>query len=69
MARSGYFAWRQQQAPPGKRASENARLTAVIETVFGEHRGFYGSPRIHHKLRAAGHWVGRHRVARLVQRA
>ena len=69
MARSGFYAWRQRQEAPGKRAAENARLTAEIETVFHEHRGFYGSPRIHQELRTAGHPVGRHRVARLMQRA
>nr|WP_255376853.1 IS3 family transposase [Cyanobium sp. NIES-981] len=69
VARSGFYAWRQRQEAPGKRAAENARFTAEIQTVFGEHRGFYGSPRIHQELRAAGHPVGRHRVARLMQRA
>jgi putative transposase len=69
VARSGYYAWRQRQEAPGKRAAENTRLTAEIQAVFGEHRGFYGSPRIHQELRAAGHSVGRHRVARLMQRA
>ena len=67
MARSGYYAWRQRQEAPGKRAAENARLTAEIEAVFQEHRGFYGSPRIHQELRAAGHPIGRHRVARLMR--
>ncbi|WP_370593483.1 IS3 family transposase [Synechococcus sp. BSF8S] len=37
--------------------------------MFREHRGFYGSPRIHQELRAAGHPIGRHRVARLMRRA
>jgi transposase InsO family protein len=69
VARSGYYAWRQRQEAPGKRAAENARLTAEIEAVFREHRGFYGSPRIHQELRAAGHPIGRHRVARLMRRA
>jgi hypothetical protein len=64
VARSGYCAWRQRQEAPGRRAAENARLTAEIETVFREHRGFCGSPRIHQELRAAGHPVVRHRVAR-----
>lgn len=69
MARSGFYAWRQRQEAPGKRAAENARFTSEIQAEFGEHRGFYGSPRIHQELRAAGHPVSRHRVARLMQRA
>ena len=69
VARSGYYAWRQRQEAPGKRAAENARLTAEISAVFQEHRGFYGSPRIHQELAAAGLRVGRHRVARLMRRA
>ena len=44
-----------------------AVLTAVIEAVFQARRGFYGSPRIHQELRAAGRKVGRHPVARLMQ--
>jgi len=31
--------------------------------------GFYGAPSIHRELRAAGVKVGRHRVARLMQRS
>jgi len=69
VARSGFYAWRRRQEAPGKRAAENTRLTAEIEAVFREHRGFYGSPRIHQELRAAGHPIGRHRVARLMRRA
>ncbi|MCP9815070.1 transposase [Synechococcus sp. GreenBA-s] len=69
VTRSGYNAWRQRQDSSGQRAAENARLTAEIQAVFQQHRGFYGSPRIHQELRAAGHPVGRHRVARLMQRA
>ncbi|MFY8148487.1 MAG: IS3 family transposase [Prochlorococcaceae cyanobacterium] len=51
------------------RAAENAAITAEITAVFGEHRGFHGSLRIHQELRAAGRHVGRHRVARLMRRA
>jgi transposase InsO family protein len=69
VTRSGYNAWRQRQEAPGKRAAENARLTAEIQAVFRKHRGFYGSPRIHRELAATGLRVGRHRVARLMQRA
>ena len=42
-------------------------ISAEIEAVFEEHRGFYGSPRIHQELRAAGRHVGLHRVARLMR--
>jgi transposase InsO family protein len=67
VARSGFYAWRQRQEVPGPLAAENAVITAEIQAVFQEHRGFYGSPRIHQELRAAGRQVGRHRVARLMQ--
>ena len=69
VARSGFYAWRQRQEAPGKRAAENAVITAEIKAVFQEHRSFYGSPRIHQELRATGLHVGRHRVARLMRRA
>ena len=69
VARSGFYAWRQRQEAPGKRASENTLLTAEIEAVFQNHRGFFGSPRIHQELRASGRRIGRHCVARLMQRS
>ena len=31
----------------GPRQAENALITADIQAVFQEHRGFYGSPHIH----------------------
>ena len=46
VARSGFYAWRQRQEVPGPLAAENAVITAEIQAVFQEHRGFYGSPRI-----------------------
>ncbi|CAK6686700.1 IS3 family transposase ISStau1 [Synechococcus sp. CBW1107] len=69
MARSGYNTWRQRQEAPGKRAAENAVITAEIVAVFEQHRGFYGSPRVHQELRSSGRQIGRHRVARLMRRA
>ena len=69
VARSGFYDWRQRQHNPGPRAQENAAITAQIQTVFHRHRGFYGAPRVHQELRAAGLQVGRHRVARLMRRA
>ncbi|MCX5946481.1 MAG: IS3 family transposase [Cyanobacteria bacterium] len=67
VARSGYYAWRQRQQHPGRRARENTVLTAQLQTVFEPHRGFYGAPRVHQELRAAGLDVGRHRIARLMR--
>jgi transposase InsO family protein len=69
VARSGYYAWRQRQEAPGKRAAENSVITAEIAAVFEQHRGFYGSPRVHQELRSAGRQIGLHRVARLMRRA
>jgi hypothetical protein len=61
VARSGDYACNhRQQAPQGKRQAENAVITAEIQAVFQEHRGFYGPPRIHQDLRAAGRPIGRH---------
>ena len=67
MARSGFYAWRQRQLNPGRRARENVAITAQVQTVFDRHRGFYGAPRIHQELRSAGLKVGRHRIARLMR--
>ena len=69
VARSGFYAAQQRQHNPGPRAQQNAAITAQVATVFEQHRGFYGAPRIHRELRAAGLKVGRHRVARLMQRS
>ena len=44
-------------------------LTAEIQAVYEAHRGFYGSPRLHQELRAAGRCIGLHRVARLMRKA
>ena len=69
VARSGFYAAQQRQHNPGPRAQQNGAITAQVATVFEQHRGFYGAPRIHRELRAAGLKVGRQRVARLMQRS
>jgi len=69
VACSGYSAWRRRQKTPGRRQAENAVLTTEIQAVYEAHRGFYGSPRLHQELRAAGRCIGLHRVARLMRRA
>lgn len=67
VSRSGYYDWlgRDQQQPQG-RAAENLVLLEEIHRVHTDF-GYYGAPRIHRALLAAGHHVGRHRVARLMR--
>jgi transposase InsO family protein len=67
VARSGFYAWRQRRLNPGRRAREDMAITAQVQAVFERHRGFYGAPRVHQELRAAGLKVGRHRIARLMR--
>jgi transposase InsO family protein len=67
VARSGSYAWRQRQQNPGRRAQGNEAITAQVQAGFDRHRGFYGAPRVHEELRAAGLMVGRHRIARLMR--
>jgi transposase-like protein len=69
VARSGFYSWRRRQEALGERAAENAAITAEIVAVLQEHRGFYGSPRIHQELRASGRPIGRHRIAWLRARS
>jgi putative transposase len=40
VASSVFYAWRQRQAAPGKWAAQNALITAEIQAVFEQHRGF-----------------------------
>jgi len=40
----------------GERAADNAVISAEIEAVFEEHRGFYGSPRIHQEMPRSFEW-------------
>jgi putative transposase len=63
---SGYYAWRGRPLiPPQVRA--NLALRARIRSIHRESGGRYGSPRVHHALRATGERVGRNRVIRLMQ--
>src|SRR6266704_7059290 len=62
---SGYYAWCQREVSEHQR--EDARLKAVIQQIFLEHRQVYGSPRIHALLKARGVHCSRKRVVRLMQ--
>lgn len=64
---SGFYAWlRRGQS---ERAKEDERLNEKIVMFHRESRATYGSPRIHKDLKAAGHHIGRKRVARLMRKA
>ena len=65
VSRSGYYQWRSRCTSERKR--RDIALAAEIRDIHGEHKGRYGSPRIHRELRARGRRVGRKRVARLMR--
>src|SRR5690606_15734922 len=45
---------------------EDAALAPVVQAIFDEGRGNYGSPRVHDELGKRGHRVSRKRVIRLM---
>ena len=63
---SGYYAWRSR--PQSARAALNRALLADVRRLHAEHRGRYGSPRMHAALRAEGGTASRGRIARLMRR-
>ncbi len=64
---SGFYDWLRRGK--SKRAVEDEQLTEKIIKFHCGSRYTYGSPRIHKDLRAAGHKVGRKRVAHLMRSA
>jgi transposase InsO family protein len=65
VSRAGFYAW--QGRPVAARRREDQRLAVHVAAAHTASRGRYGSPRVHQELRAQGHPVGRHRVARLMR--
>jgi len=64
---SGYYAWRGRPLITPQ-VEANRALRARIRLIHAESHGRYGSPRVHHALRASGERVGRNRVIRLMRR-
>lgn len=64
---SGFYSWLRRGK--SQRAQDDEVLTEKITVFHCGSRYTYGSPRIHKDLRAAGHSVGRKRVARLMRSA
>ena len=65
VSRSGFYAWCRRA--PSPRAREDAALKVKIRAVHGTSKKTYGSPRVHAKLQAEDHRIGRKRVARLMK--
>jgi putative transposase len=65
VSRSGFYA--AQQRPVAPRRHEDQQLAVHVAAAHVASRRRYGSPRVQRELRAQGHAVGRHRVARLMQ--
>ena len=64
VARSGFYAWSDRD--PSARAQADRPLQVAVAASHRRSVGTYGSPRILRDLQAAGHRVGRKRVARLM---
>ena len=67
VSKAGYYAWRAR--PLCDRVKDDRALTARIREIQKEVKGCYGSPRTHQELKALGFKCGKHKVARLMQRA
>lgn len=65
VSKAGYYAWRAR--PLCERVREDRVLRARIRQIHQQVKGRYGSPRVHHELRALGLRCGKHRVARLMR--
>ena len=66
VTRSGFYAW--CKADHSKRALREQALAAIVAEAFRVRNGRYGSPRVYRDLREEGVAIGRHKVARVMQR-
>jgi transposase InsO family protein len=65
--RQGYYEWLAAQPARQEREQAEEQLVAEIRAIHGEHRGGYGSPRVHDELRRRGRCVNRKRVERIMR--
>jgi transposase InsO family protein len=65
VSRAGFYA--AQGRPVAARRQEDQQFAVHVAAAHVGSRRRYGSPRVHRELRAHGHEVGRHRVARLMR--
>ncbi len=64
VSRSGYYDWLSRQ--PSQRTLDNQALLVKVKTLYSQHKGRYGSPRIHAALLQQGEKVSLGRVERLM---
>jgi putative transposase len=61
----GFYNWLKR--PPSAREREDGQIAERIVEIYQQHKGRYGSPRIHQQLHDEGVHVGRKRVIRLMK--
>ncbi|MDR0331672.1 MAG: IS3 family transposase [Chitinispirillales bacterium] len=66
VSRSGFYAWERRK--PSKRALEQVSIDAAVLSVFKEHEGRLGSPRVHFERVHRGVSVGKNRLAGTMRR-
>jgi transposase InsO family protein len=64
VSRSGFYTWFKR--PLSLRAREDKRLGARAAAIHHEHKGRYGTPRVHKQLHAEGEHISCKRVDRLL---
>ena len=67
VSRPGFYAWLKR--PESRRSRENRTLEDKIRVIHKDHKGIYGSPRIHAELKDQGVKCSKNRVARIMREA
>ena len=67
VSKGGFYNWLKR--PPSAREQEDGQIAERIVDIYHQHKGRYGSPRIHQQLHDEGIHVGRKRVIRLMKQA
>ena len=65
VSKGGFYNWLKR--PPSAREQEDGKIAERIVDIYDQHKGRYGSPRIHQQLQDEGIHVGRKRVIRLMK--
>lgn len=65
VSRSGYYKWCRAQTSAHDKADK--KLSEQVKEIHTEHKGRYGSPRIHQELKSRGLKTSRKRVARVMK--